>query len=41
MQINRVDVHAMDSTSFSFGRADSDYSSGCAYVDINLSGCGR
>lgn len=25
LQINRVDVHAMDSTTFSFPRADSDY----------------
>src|SRR4029078_10051094 len=29
MQINRVDVHAMDSTTFSFGRADTDYGYGC------------
>lgn len=36
MQINRVDVHAMDSTTFSFPRADSDYSYGCGYVDINF-----
>ena len=36
LQINRVDVHAMDSTSFSFPRADSDYGYGCAFVDINL-----
>jgi hypothetical protein len=36
MQINRVDVHAMDSTTVSFPRADSDYGSGCGYVDINL-----
>jgi hypothetical protein len=36
MQINRVDVHAMDDTSFSFPRADSDYGYGCGYIDINL-----
>jgi len=36
LQVNRVDVHAMDSTSFSFPRADSDYGYGCAFVDINL-----
>lgn len=35
-QINRVDVHAMDSTTFSFPRADSDYGYGCGFVDINL-----
>lgn len=36
MQINRVDVHAMDSTTFSFPRADSDYGYGCGYVDVNF-----
>jgi hypothetical protein len=36
LQINRVDVHAMDSTTFSFPRADSDYGYGCAFVDIAL-----
>jgi hypothetical protein len=36
LQINRVDVHAMDSTTFSFPRADSDYGYGCAFVDVNL-----
>jgi len=35
-QVNRVDVHAMDSTTFSFPRADSDYGYGCGFVDINL-----
>jgi hypothetical protein len=35
-QINRVDVFAMDDTSVSFPRADSDYASGCGYVDVNL-----
>ncbi|HTL43477.1 MAG TPA: hypothetical protein VL262_03995 [Vicinamibacterales bacterium] len=33
-QINRVDVHAMDSTTFSFPRADSDYGYGCGLVDV-------
>ncbi|HUK15361.1 MAG TPA: hypothetical protein VLW65_03065 [Bryobacteraceae bacterium] len=36
LQINRVDVHAMDDTSFSFPRADSDYGSVCGYVDIHV-----
>ena len=36
LQINRVDVHAMDSTTFSFPRADSDYGYGCGFVDVNL-----
>jgi len=36
LQINRVDVHAMDDSSFSFPRADSDYGSVCGYVDLNL-----
>lgn len=40
MQINRVDVHAMDSTTFSFPRADSDYGYGCGYVDIHVAGPG-
>jgi hypothetical protein len=41
MQINRVDVHAMDDTSSSFPRADSDYGSVCGYVDINLASSGE
>jgi hypothetical protein len=41
LQINRVDVHAMDSTTFSFGRADSDFGSGCAYVDIHVEDAGE
>src|ERR1041385_5584843 len=41
LQINRVDVHAMDSTTFSFPRADSDYGYGCGYVDINVAGAGE
>lgn len=36
LQVNRVDLHAMDSTTFSFPRADSDYGYGCAFVDINV-----
>jgi hypothetical protein len=35
-QINRVDVFAEDSSTTSFPRADSDYASGCGYVDIDL-----
>src|SRR5689334_22543068 len=35
-QINRVDVFAEDARSVSFPQADSDYASGCGYVDINL-----
>jgi hypothetical protein len=35
-QINRVDVFAEDATTVSFPRADSDYGSDCAYLDINL-----
>jgi hypothetical protein len=36
MQINRQDVFASNSTSSSFSRGDTDYASGCGYVDINL-----
>jgi hypothetical protein len=35
-QINRADVFAENSYTASFPRADSDYASGCGYVDINL-----
>src|SRR5689334_18615328 len=35
-QINRTDVFAEDARSVSFPEADSDYASGCVYVDINL-----
>ncbi len=35
-QINRVDVFGQDRSTVSFPRADSDYASGCGYVDINL-----
>ncbi len=41
MQINRVDVHAMDSTTFSFPRADSDYGYGCGFVDVNIADAGE
>ncbi|HZM02963.1 MAG TPA: DUF5703 domain-containing protein, partial [Candidatus Saccharimonadales bacterium] len=40
-QINRVDVFAEDSTTASFPQADSDYASGCGYVDINLVDAGE
>jgi hypothetical protein len=35
-QVNRVDLFALDDTSVSFPRADTDYASGAGYVDINL-----
>lgn len=39
-QVNRVDVFAMDASSVSFPRADSDYAAGCGYVDINVAAAG-
>jgi hypothetical protein len=39
-QINRVDVFGVDSNTVSFPRADSDYASGCGYVDINVVAAG-
>jgi hypothetical protein len=36
MQINRVDVFAVDKNTTSFPRRHTDYASGCGYVDINL-----
>jgi hypothetical protein len=36
LQINRDDVFAEDSTTTSFPRTHSDYSSGCAFVDIDF-----
>lgn len=39
-QINRVDVFAMNASSVSFPRADSDYASGCGYVDVNVAQSG-
>lgn len=35
-QINRVDVFGQDGATVSFPRGDTDYASGCGYVDINL-----
>lgn len=35
-QINRVDVFAVDGRTVSFPAADSDFASGCGYVDISL-----
>jgi hypothetical protein len=35
-QINRVDVFGEDSNTVSFPKQDSDYASGCGYVDINV-----
>lgn len=40
-QINRVDVFGMDSSTVSFPRADSDYASDCAYLDINVVSAGE
>src|SRR5579862_8996728 len=34
-QINRCDVFGVDASSVSFPFADTDYASGCGYVDIN------
>jgi alpha-L-fucosidase 2 len=39
-QINRCDVFAEDASTVSFPQADSDYASGCGYVDINVAGVG-
>lgn len=39
-QINRVDVFAVDASTASFPRADSDYASGCGYVDIHVVAAG-
>lgn len=41
LQINRVDAHAMDSTTVSFPRAGSDYGSVCGYIDINVVDAGE
>ncbi len=40
-QINRVDVFGQDSYTTSFPKQDSDYASGCAYVDINVADSGE
>lgn len=39
-QINRDDVFAEDSSTVSFPQQDSDYASGCGYVDINVVSAG-
>jgi len=39
-QINRVDVFAADGRTVSFPQADSDFASGCGYVDISLTSAG-
>src|SRR5438034_3415115 len=39
-QINRVDVFGQDSSTTSFPKQDSDYASGCGYVDINVASAG-
>src|SRR2546421_9741376 len=39
-QINRVDVFGQDSSTTSFPKQDSDYASGCGYVDINVVSAG-
>src|SRR5581483_7845415 len=39
-QINRCDVFGVDASTVSFPQADSDYASGCGYVDINLASAG-
>src|ERR1700744_3954053 len=39
-QINRCDVFGVDASSVSFPAADTDYASGCGYVDINLVSAG-
>ena len=41
MQINRVDVFGMDSSSHSVNGTDSDFSEGCAFFDIELSSMDR
>ena len=40
-QINRVDVFAADGRTVSFPDADSDFASGCGYVDISLVSAGE
>jgi hypothetical protein len=40
-QINRVDVFGQNSNTTSFPKQDSDYASGCGYVDINLVDAGE
>src|ERR1043166_1856793 len=40
MQVNRCDVFAEDGTTTSFPKQDTDYASGCGYVDVNVSHAG-
>lgn len=40
-QINRVDVFGQDSGTVSFPRRNTDYASGCGYVDVNLAQAGE
>jgi hypothetical protein len=40
-QINRADVFAADGRTVSFPEADSDFASGCGYVDISLVSAGE
>ena len=40
-QINRVDVFGQDSYTTSFPKQDSDYASGCGYVDVNFVSAGE
>jgi len=39
-QINRCDVFSVDASTVSFPAADTDYASGCGYVDINVASAG-
>jgi hypothetical protein len=39
-QINRVDVFAADGRTVSFPESDSDFASGCGYVDVNFASAG-
>src|SRR4051812_35777127 len=41
MQINRVDVFGQNSSTTSFPKQDSDYASGCGYVDVNVVDAGE
>lgn len=40
LQVNRVDVFGDDSYTNSFPRANTDYASGCAYVDVHVGEAG-
>src|SRR5581483_10478673 len=39
-QVNRVDVFGENSYTTSFPKQDSDYASGCAFLDVNLASAG-